>query len=135
MESIRCHYDGKVFVPDEPIDAPAGTPAQAHLIDRINGEPDRRGTMADLLAVDARGWIDELCNEDTPDYAQDLRRRASSPSYHKQLLGWVSRYILSTLSTFARSRDWSPFSPKNADAHHRRDFSGTRMPKFAAMST
>jgi hypothetical protein len=28
MSTIRVHFDGKVFVPDEPVDLPAGTPGE-----------------------------------------------------------------------------------------------------------
>ena len=31
MTGIRAHFDGKVFVPDEPVDVPVGTAASVHV--------------------------------------------------------------------------------------------------------
>ena len=44
MAPIRVHFDGKVFVPDEPVDLPAGTPADTYVApakSSLNEGPDR----------------------------------------------------------------------------------------------
>lgn len=30
--TVHAHFDGKVFVPDEPVDLPANTPVELHLV-------------------------------------------------------------------------------------------------------
>jgi hypothetical protein len=47
MTTINAHFDGRVFVPDEPVDLPVGTPLRVHV------EPIPRDRVAagnDLLA-------------------------------------------------------------------------------------
>lgn len=45
--TIKAHFDGKVFIPDEPIDVPAG--AAATVTVSVREEPPvGRGTLADL---------------------------------------------------------------------------------------
>ncbi len=53
MSSIRAHFDGKVFVPDEPVNVPEGTPAQVVVIPTVeNGQPaSGRKTLAELVAI------------------------------------------------------------------------------------
>jgi hypothetical protein len=53
MSTIRVHFDGKVFVPDEPVNVPEGTPAQVIVITQI--EPPKvtpgRTPLAELAAI------------------------------------------------------------------------------------
>jgi hypothetical protein len=42
MSTIRVHFDGKVFVPEEPVDIPVGTGAQVILIGSPAGSPEMR---------------------------------------------------------------------------------------------
>jgi hypothetical protein len=46
MVSIRAHFDGKVFVPDEPVDMPPNTPVRLVLAPQT-GEPP----LADLARL------------------------------------------------------------------------------------
>jgi hypothetical protein len=88
MARVRCHFDGKVFVPAEPVDAPAGTPAEAAFTELSDERPgtnsEARGTMRDLLTADATGWLDALRDRDTLEFAAEIRRRGNQSSYHKQ---------------------------------------------------
>lgn len=53
MSTIRVHFDGKVFVPDEPVNVPEGTPAQVIVIERA--EPTKvasgRNPLAELATI------------------------------------------------------------------------------------
>lgn len=76
--TIKCHFDGKVFVPDEPVDLPAGRAAEA-----LVGEPGvvftdgPGGTVGDLLASDFIGaWADRDDMVDALEFAREMRRRA-----------------------------------------------------------
>jgi hypothetical protein len=35
---VLAHFDGKVFVPDEPVDVPVGTPLRVH-VEAVSQEP------------------------------------------------------------------------------------------------
>lgn len=37
MTTINAHFDGKVFVPDEPVDFPVGAQLRVH-VERVRGE-------------------------------------------------------------------------------------------------
>ncbi len=85
MSRVRCHFDGKVFVPEESVDAPAGTAGEViYTLDETSPMNGKGGTMADLLVADASGWIEELRDLDTPEFAEELRRRCNWPNYDKQ---------------------------------------------------
>ena len=58
IQSIIAHFDGKVIVPDEPVEIPAGQPLRVH-IESANQSVPR---FADLLAFAA----------DLPDAPLDL---------------------------------------------------------------
>jgi hypothetical protein len=45
--TVLAHFDGKVFVPDEPVDVPVGTPLRVHVEAVSGGAPD---TSANLLS-------------------------------------------------------------------------------------
>lgn len=56
MTSIRAHFDGKVFVPDEPVDMPPDTPVRLVLASGGDEPP-----LADLARLadslpDVPGW-------------------------------------------------------------------------------
>jgi hypothetical protein len=87
MSAIRCHFDGKVFVPDEPVNAIKGEIAEVRL-----GQPEVEftggpgGMMGDLLKTEAIGGWNGIFdrNMDSAQAADELRRRANMPSYDKQ---------------------------------------------------
>jgi hypothetical protein len=43
--TIKAHFDGKVFVPDEPVDVPAG---ESVTLEVHQVPPAQRGTLADI---------------------------------------------------------------------------------------
>jgi hypothetical protein len=43
--TIKAHFDGKAFIPDEPVDLPSGTEVQIHIL--CETQPPS-GTLADL---------------------------------------------------------------------------------------
>ena len=45
MIPIRAHFDGKVFVPEEPVDCPPNTPLRLHI------EPEPVHPLAGLASV------------------------------------------------------------------------------------
>jgi hypothetical protein len=45
--TVLAHFDGKVFVPDEPVDVPVGTPLRVR-VEAVSPEPTH--TVGDLLA-------------------------------------------------------------------------------------
>jgi hypothetical protein len=78
MSAIRCHFDGKVIVPDEPVDLPVNKP----LLIRVEPgvvvvEPADGGnsTVGDLLKF-AGIWKDRTDIKDSTEFVQELRRRA-----------------------------------------------------------
>ena len=58
MSAIRCHFDGKVIVPDEPVDLPVGQPIYVRVEDGSGRSgvvfidpPDRKPmTVGEMLA-------------------------------------------------------------------------------------
>jgi hypothetical protein len=87
--TIKCHFDGKVFIPDEPVDLPAGANLDMHIESQESGYApgvlphQGRGTVAEVLAsgaiggwahrselVDGRAFVDQL--------RADRRRRRSA---------------------------------------------------------
>ena len=98
--TVKCHYDGRVFVPDEPVDLPAGQAASVALADREAEAPDQApsaepagveftggpgGTFADLLDADVfGGWSGYTDECDDAEFNREFRLRRSKPSYHKQ---------------------------------------------------
>jgi hypothetical protein len=49
LVAIRGHFDGKVFVPDEPVNLPAGRPLILHV--EVATQEDRPVTAPDLFAT------------------------------------------------------------------------------------
>ena len=50
--TIKVHFDGKVFVPDEPVDLPVGTQVEVHI---LAPAPVPHGTIKDIL-----DWVETL---------------------------------------------------------------------------
>jgi hypothetical protein len=80
MSAIRCHFDGKVIIPDEPVDLPINKPLFIRVspgvvfVDPPSGKP---ATVGDLLASGfVGGWKDRTDIADSLEYARELRRRA-----------------------------------------------------------
>jgi hypothetical protein len=78
--TIKAHFDGKVFVPDEPVDIPAG---EAVTLDVAR--PARKpATAADVLRAiqgDAElrdDWERIAAGRDSVEVARELRRGAST---------------------------------------------------------
>ena len=74
MVAIRVHYDGKAFVPDEPVEFAPGQ----RLVVRVESEtPPSEGTAQDLLSSGLVGvWAHRDDIKDSSEYARDLRRQA-----------------------------------------------------------
>jgi hypothetical protein len=51
--TIKAHFDGKVFVPDEPVDVPAGESVTLEI--RQEAPQEQRGTLADIAE-----WVETL---------------------------------------------------------------------------
>ena len=78
MVAIKGHFDGKVIVPDEPLDLRPGQ----RLVVRIEEDTPTTsggGTAADLLNSPLVGlWKDRTDITDSAEYARQLRRRAET---------------------------------------------------------
>jgi hypothetical protein len=82
MSTIRCHFDGKVIIPDEPVDQPLyiriedaakGRPGVV-FIDPPDGKPM---TVGEMLASGAVGaWSERNDTRDSTEIAVELRRAA-----------------------------------------------------------
>jgi len=63
MVTIRCHFDGKALVPDEPVSLPQGEPLVAHIEENArpasNGEQSALEWMAEN-AIDDPSLPDDL---------------------------------------------------------------------------
>jgi hypothetical protein len=78
--TIKAHFDGKVFVPDEPVEIPAGSEVTLDV-----ARPAPVGSTAqDILdALKASPGIKEIwdriaAGRDSVEVARDLRRQAST---------------------------------------------------------
>ncbi len=83
--TIRCHFDGKVFVPDEEVDIPVRRLAEAR-VGQASFTGGAGGTIGDLLNVaETDVTRSEMTNISGGDeLAGELRRRASQPNLDKQ---------------------------------------------------
>jgi hypothetical protein len=78
--TVKAHYDGKVFVPDEPVDMPAGSAVVLNL-DR---PAPTRSTARDILNAVATNpaithvWDEIAAGRDSAEVARELRRQAST---------------------------------------------------------
>jgi predicted DNA-binding antitoxin AbrB/MazE fold protein len=74
--TIKAHYDGKVFVPDEPVDLPTGESVT------VTVQAGGGKTAADLLRFIEQNpdvsamWEEIAAGRDSVEVARDLRRRA-----------------------------------------------------------
>lgn len=76
MVAIRGHFDGKVIVPDEPVQLPQNEPLLVR-VDRMSERP--LPTASELLSSGAVGlWRDRTDIEDTPGFARQLREQAQN---------------------------------------------------------
>ncbi len=64
MTTIRAHFDGKVFVPDEPVDLPIGKRVEIPV--RADQRTESEGTLADLA-----DWIEKQPPVDRGDMPTD----------------------------------------------------------------
>ena len=75
MVAFKAHFDGKVIVPDEPVDL---TPNQRLIVHVETVEPEKpRGmTGAELAKSEIVGiWADRTDIGDSVEFARELRRR------------------------------------------------------------
>jgi len=49
--TVLAHFDGKVFVPDEPVDVPIGTPLRVHVEAVIRDELDKSKQLLSPVIV------------------------------------------------------------------------------------
>ena len=71
MSTIRVHFDGKVFVPDEPVNVPEGTLARVIVVPPVEHAKPASGRtpLAELAAIlDAMPDTSKL----PPDYASEI---------------------------------------------------------------
>ncbi|HWB53372.1 MAG TPA: hypothetical protein VG722_04240 [Tepidisphaeraceae bacterium] len=79
--TIKAHFDGKVFVPDEPVDIPSGRAFKLDLIEVPRKKKPTAREIADKLRKDTelhRIWNEIAAGRDSVEVANDLRRRASA---------------------------------------------------------
>jgi hypothetical protein len=78
MSAIKCHFDGKVIIPDEPVDSPVNKPLPVRIepgvayVDPPDGRP---GTVADLLKF-AGIWKHRTDIQDSTEFVRQLREQA-----------------------------------------------------------
>ena len=78
--TIRCHFNGKVIVPDEPIDLPINEPLavtienSATFVDPPKGKPLTAKELANSRLVGI--WANRKDIRNSTEFAQELRRRA-----------------------------------------------------------
>jgi hypothetical protein len=77
--TIRCHYDGRVIVPDEAVELPVDQPLIMNVsrpgVVFVHPQEQGAGTAADLLASDPI-WQDRRDMDDSLESARELRRRS-----------------------------------------------------------
>ena len=82
MSAIRCHFDGKVIVPDEPVNLPVNKPLLMRLAQGVTiVEPagGGSGTVGELRRTNFVGsWKDRPDIGDSTDYVNELRQRAQT---------------------------------------------------------
>lgn len=81
--TIRCHFDGKVLIPDEPVDLPVDKPLTIRVEGARGGVvlvPPKKGkgmTGAKLAASKFVGmWADRTDITDSTEFVRELRRRS-----------------------------------------------------------
>jgi hypothetical protein len=74
--TIKAHFDGKVFIPDEPVDLPKDQPVDLNF-QPVPAPSRKMGTTRDLLESGLVGiWADRTDITDSLEYARELRRKA-----------------------------------------------------------
>ncbi len=77
--TIHCHFDGKVLVPDGPVDLPVDQPLTLRVVGDVVLVPAKTGnaTGAEIAASEAVGmWADRTDITDSTAFARELRRAA-----------------------------------------------------------
>jgi hypothetical protein len=80
--TIKAHFDGKVLVPDEPVNLPEGTPLVLHVESPAQPPQEQKAesrgmTAGELLQSGFVGlWKDREDIGDTLEFARKLRDRA-----------------------------------------------------------
>jgi hypothetical protein len=80
METIRCHFDGKVIVPDGPVSLPVNEPLLADvreetgIVDPSNGKPMTVGELRRSGFIGA--WAHRKDIKNSLKFARELRERA-----------------------------------------------------------
>lgn len=77
MVAFRGHFDGKVIVPDEPVNLPPGQRLMLRAEPEPAGTPETAAEAARRLAQDAP-WAHRDDIGDSAEYARKLRREAEN---------------------------------------------------------
>jgi hypothetical protein len=78
--TIKCHFDGKVFVPDEPVDLPVNEPAVVQfgpdpgvvIMEPADGGKGTVGELRQYIGI----WKHRTDIKDSTEFVQQLHRRA-----------------------------------------------------------
>ena len=77
MTTIKAHFDGKNFVPDEPVDLPVNQPVTLHFDAQI--APENSITGVELANSGLFGiWKDRTDIGDSLEFARKLRKQAET---------------------------------------------------------
>jgi hypothetical protein len=80
MIEIKAHFDGKVLVPDEPVDLPQGKTLKLQVF--TDAEEISGGTFGDFLNSGLVGiWKDRTDIGDSVEFARKLREQAQRRSH------------------------------------------------------
>ena len=78
MTAIKVHFDGRSFIPDEPVNVPVDQPAVVYVEEAAPLQPGK-GTFADLLNSGLVGiWKDRTDIGDSLEFARKLRQQAET---------------------------------------------------------
>jgi hypothetical protein len=73
VQRFKAHFDGRVFVPDEPVDLPKDQPVEVEAaVPSMNGTADQEAIEARLRALDAITGVFSA----PPPSAESLRRES-----------------------------------------------------------
>jgi hypothetical protein len=73
--TIKAHFDGKVIVPDEPVDLPVGQQVELQVVD-VGPKPKKYMTARELAESPVVGmWADRTDITDSTEFVNELRRR------------------------------------------------------------
>ena len=76
-QTIKAHFDGKAFIPDEPVDVPVNEPLTLKV--ESTSPPAPSGTAADLLNSGLVGmWKDREDIGDSLEFARKLRKEGET---------------------------------------------------------